>query len=223
MNISRRTTVIVLFLGLFLVLGILVRSFILENVVKPFALVLWAIWRILLSVDQKYYWGLLIFSAMFYLFYRLSREPAVFKQSHQSNFNATLETVSYWRNSILFTSDEIDQANVLKRSLGDMLATLYAAKQPGTASFEIYAALKRRHLPLPEEIYDFLFPSELSGSVGPLKQVLLKIRQTPGKWMRRWTRRDLAEYYRSIDEVITFMETSMEIEHDQGHIETHNN
>lgn len=123
----------------------------------------------------------------------------------------------------MLTSDEIDQDNFLKRSLGDMLAGLYAVKQPGTASFVIHAALKRQQLPLPEQIYGFLFPTERSGPVGFLKQVLLNIRQTPGKWICRWTRRDVAEYHRSIDEVITFMETSMEIRHDQGHIEPRNN
>lgn len=100
MNISRRTIVIVLLLVLIFLLGILARSFILDNVVKPIALVLWVIWRVLQSVDQKYYWILLILSAVFYLLYRLSRETVAINQSRPSGFNATLETVRYWRNSI---------------------------------------------------------------------------------------------------------------------------
>ena len=34
--------------------------------------------------------------------------------------------------------------------------------------------------------------------------------------MRRWTGQETAEHYRMIDEVLSFMETSMEMKNDDG-------
>jgi hypothetical protein len=220
MNKTRRTSLIILLFVLLLILVLLFRSIIMANVVTPLALVVWVAWRTVLSVDQKIYWGMLIFSAFFYVFYRLAVEPAVVDKTRPSGSNATLENVRYWRNSILFTSDEIEQANLLKRSLGEMLARMYGTQQNEAASFEIYDGLKRHQIPLPEHIYNFLFPDESSGSGLSIMKVLQTILDTPRIYIRRWTHRDVVEYYRSIDEVLTFMEAFMEVNYNDGHIHT---
>ncbi len=195
MNKTRRISLIILLLGTLLILVVLFRSIILAEVVTPLALVFWVTWRVVLSVDQKFYWGLLIFSAFFYVFYRLAVEPAVAEKTRPTGSNATLENVRYWRNSILFTCDEIEQANLLNRSLGEILSRMYATKQNEAASFEIYDALKRHQIPLPENVYKLLFPAELSSPRRSIKQYLKTIRETPGRYMRRWTHRDVADYY----------------------------
>jgi len=219
MNTTRRNTLLLVLLGLLLSLGILFRSIILANIVTPLALVFWVAWRIILSVDQKCYWGLLIFAVFFYLFYRLAKEPAGTERTRPTGNNATLENVGYWRNSILFTCDEIDQRNLLKRGLGELLAKSYVMHKPEAASFEIYDALKRHQIQLPENIYNFLFPEEQTGSGRSIRQFLKTIQEIPRKYIRRWTRRDVTDYYRSIDEVLTFIEASME-DNNNGNIHT---
>jgi hypothetical protein len=226
MKISRRTTLIFLLLALLLFLGILFRSFILEDFVKPVALMFWFMWRVLLSVDQNIYWALLILLAFFYTFLRLNRwtnaiEQAVVERTPPADSNTTLENVNYWRTSILFSKDEVAKSNFLKRDLVRMLVMMYASKQPGTANLEIYDALSLHKIPLPEYIYSFLFPAAPSGTRRTLKQIMQTIWQLPGKWMRRWTGRDVAEYYQSIEEVLIFMESSMEIKHDDEKFTPH--
>jgi hypothetical protein len=220
MNKTRRASLIILLFVPLLILVVLFRSIIMANVVTPLALVAWVAWRTILSVDQKIYWGMLIFSAFFYVFHRLAVEPAIVDKARPTVSNATLENVRYWRNSILFTSDEIEQPNLLKRSLGEVLARMYATQQNEAASFEIYDAFKRHQILLPENIYNFLFPDELSGSGRSIKKVLKTILDTPRRYIRRWTRRDVVDYYRSIDDVLTFMEAFMEVNYNDGHIHT---
>ncbi len=223
MKISKRMSLMMLFLGLFALLVIVFPTFILDNFVTPIALVLWLFWRILLSADQNIYWGLLILWAGIYAFARLSRlaqESIAGEQTSPPDTNAALEHVNYWRMSIHLTRDEIEKFNSLKRNLNKILITLYASRQPDIAPFEIHAALKQRRIPLPEPVYAFLFPAEPSGARRSFRQILHTLKQIPGRRVRRWTGQDVAEYYQSIEDVIRFMESALETQHGDEHFDT---
>lgn len=217
-----RISLLALILGLCLFLGILFRAFVVDYLIRPVAVMLWLCWQIVLSVDQKFYWGLLIFLALFYAFRRLSQKPAASVQAPESFFSETLNRVRYWRSSILLTRDEIDAPNILKRDLGQMLVTMHATTQPEASNFEIHNALKQRRIPLPDPIHSFLFPVEPSGSTRSFKRILRTIRQTPREWVRRWTGRDMVDYYKSIEDVLTILESTLEITHDDEHLDSRN-
>ena len=210
----------IIILGLSLLLGILFHAFILDNIVRPVALVLWVFRRILLSVNQKIYWGLLIFAGLVVAFFRLTKSFPDEELPLLPASNATLKEIDSWRTSIWLTGNEIEKFNILKQNLGWTLASLYASNQPGKAQWEIYEAMQQHQIPLPIYIYDFLFPGKPSGGKRSVRQILQIIRRTPGKWARRWSGRDLAEYYRSIEAVLTFMESLKEIKHDDRHFDT---
>ncbi len=94
-----------------------------------------------------------------------------------------------------------------------MLAALYASRQPEAVQYEIYDALKSRQIPLSEPIYAFLFPPEPSRAGRSLKQILADLRDLPRRQIRRWTHQESAEYYRSLEQTLEFMETSLENKH----------
>lgn len=125
-----------------------------------------------------------------------------------------MENLSYWRDAILFTCDEIDRDNILKQNLGKMLASIYTAQQPGIANIDIYSALHRRELILPKNIYAFLFPAEDAKASRSFASRLGALQRSFRNLIRRLSRRDVAEYYQSIDEVLTFMEMTIEDNHD---------
>jgi len=222
MKLSRRITLIVLILGLLFFLVILFRSFILENFVRPVSLMFWMGLRVLQSIDQNVIWGLVLFFAVILLLLRLGSEPATFDRTEPPATNTTLENVKYWRTAIMVTHDEITELNVLKRYLGKMLASAYAVKQPGSANLEIYNALKQRSIPLPEPVYAFLFPDAPPAARRSFRRFLAAIRDFPKKWSRRWSGRDVQEYYETIEEVLAYIETTLEIKHDDAESDSHN-
>jgi hypothetical protein len=216
MPISRRVSLIILLAGLILFLGLLFSRFLLDNVVTPVALVVWVLWRFIRSADQALYWNLLIFSALSYAFIHIVRRtqaPPSFEQTQPSELDVTQEHIKNWWTSIRLTSDATDKFNLLKRNLGEMLAAMYAIKKPEVPPFEIYAAMQRRQIPLPEPIYTFLFPAQPYGAGRSLRKILHAIWQFPIKRVRRWTGQDKVEYHHSIEEVIRFMESTMETKH----------
>ncbi len=64
MTFSRRAALVFLLLGSALLLGFFFRSFLLDNFIRPVALVFLLLLRTVQSVDQQVYWYLLIASAV---------------------------------------------------------------------------------------------------------------------------------------------------------------
>lgn len=225
MKISRRTVLIIAFsLGLFLLVGISFPSFVQDNFITPIALVLWLCLRILRSVDQQVYWIALIFSVVMVALIRLYRWALgmdTLKQTQSLAPNAALEQIRNWRTSIRLTDFKIDRSNTLAHNLATTLADVYASKQLHVTPYEIYSALEQREMPLPEPIYTLLFPAHSSGAKRSIKQLLRSLRDIPRQQIRRWTGREKAEYYQLLDQVLQLMESIMENEHDDKHLDAH--
>lgn len=222
MKIPRRAFVIAVLLALSL-LACLVAPGIREYFVTPLALVLWLFWRLLQSVHQAVWWGLLVFLALWFVaarFFRVTAAPPPPRRT-QSDANATLARIEYWQMSLRLSRPGFQPPGILKNNLGKMLAAMYTSRQSEAVHYQIYDALKAREIPLPENLYAFLFPPEPPGSPHSLARILRAIRAAPGAWARRWSGREEAEFYRSLEEVIGFMESSLEAGYGDEYVRTH--
>jgi len=197
--------------------GMLFWPFILNEIITPISLVFWLLLRIfVLSIDQKYYWAAIIFIVLFFLYRFLPPDRSTVQFGDFQNSNATMRTVGFWHS--LFTLakyDTRDEKN-LKRELARLLLSLYATKQRTSADFGLYEALQKGEIPIPEHIHTFLFLEEPPEARPSFKKLVQSVRNIPRKWIRRWTGQETAEYFRMIDEVLGFMETSLEMKNDNG-------
>lgn len=213
MKLSRRTAWLLILLGVGLFLGLIFRAFILTNVVVPIAALLLLFWRLLLSVHQMVYWGLVIGLAVGLIFYRLIQVAGHLEEPSAPVPDSVLKSVDDWRIWLRLASDEGPSTARLKQELRHKLVAMYAAKQPEVATFVIYEALRSRQLPLPDKVYNLLFGDEMQETELSWRQRLEWLAGKPGKWLRHWTGRDKADYYQAVEEVLTFMESFMEIKH----------
>ena len=191
--------------------------FILNDIIAPTSLVVWVLLRIfVLSIDQKYYWAAIIFITSFFLYRRLLPRDSLEIQSEDlQNPNATMSRIGYWHGMFAVTDYKIQEDKILKKELAYLLLSLYATNQRTTADFRLYDALQSGQIPLPENIHTLLFTEEPKESKRSIKGLLCSIKKNTRKWLRRWTGLEAAEHYRMIDEVLCFMETSMEIKNDE--------
>lgn len=213
MKLSRRAAWLLLLLGMGLFLGLLFRAFLVANVVVPIALLLLMFWRLILSVHQAVYWGLVIGLAVGLAFYRLAQVVGREEEQPTPVPDSVLRIVNYWRLSIRLASDEGPTAASLKRELRYKLVAMYATQQPEAAPFTIYEALQSRQFPLPDTVYSFLFGDEAQKTKLSWRQRLQRLAAKPGKWLHHWTGRDKEEYYQAVEDTLTFMEAFMEIKH----------
>jgi len=217
MNFSRRMIGSMLFIVLMFLFGISFWPFILNEIITPIALTAWLFLRIfVLSIDQRYYWGAIIFVGAVLLFRPLFEDPIPDPPGDPPDANDTVRTIEYWQSRFTQIDPGSDDDMALKRELIHLVASLYASKQRSSPSFIFYEALQRGEIPLPVHIHSFLFPDEPKESTRSFKQLMRSVRETPRKWIRRWTGQETKECYRMIAEILSFMETSLEIENGDG-------
>ncbi len=215
MILSRRLVIFSFFVFAGLLVGILFWPFILNEIIQPISIVVWLLLRILvLSIDQKYYWGVIIFIAAFFIYRFLPQQPSAGETDDSQDSNSTLKAIGYWRNLFTFTDQQLLEEKTLKRELVRLLIAFFATQQHTTANFRLYEALQQGGLPLPEQIHTYLFfeePKETKRSLGKRIQFL---RMAPQKWIQRLTGQETVEHNRMIEEVLSFMETELEIKND---------
>ena len=219
MNTSRRVVLFFLMAAIVLFLGMLFWPFIVNNIIQPTALVVWLLLRILvLSIHQKYFWYALIFVAVILLFRFLPREQPDIQSDAHPETNTAIINIGYWRNLFIFYGQNVRDEKTLKRELTHLVTSLYASKQRTSTHWGVHEALQQGQIPLPENIRTILFPQEPPVSGGPLKTFFQSVRETPRRWIRQWTGQEKADHYRMIDEVLNFLETSLELNHDDRNL-----
>jgi hypothetical protein len=216
MIISKRVVITFLSAVIVLFVGMLFWPFILNNIIKPTALVLWLLLRILvLSIDQKYFWYVVTFVATIFFLRLLSRQQIVVQSdAYHLETNATTKNIGHWRALLTYDSQNIQDENIFKRELLHLLASLYVSKKHALNNFDIYHGLQQGDIPLPEHIHTYLFSQEPRDTGGPIIRFIQSIQKTPRKWIRRWTGQEEAEHYQRIANILSFMEASMEIKND---------
>lgn len=219
MNNPERLIIMGFWLLLILLVGLLFWPFILHDIITPISLVVWILLRIfVLSIAQKYYWGIIIFITAFFLYYRLLPPPPPMLQAGDAqNSNETLRTIGYWRSLFALTDQDIQVGRTPKGELARLVISLDPTNQRGTLPYYLlYEALQRGEMPIPDQIHTFLFSAEPQKAGRSWKKRIQLIRHTPRKWIRRWTGQEFAEQCRMIDETLCFIETSLELKYDDG-------
>jgi hypothetical protein len=221
-KLSRVLVVGGFFLLVILFVGLLFWPFILNEIITPTSLAVWVLLRIfVLSVDQEYYWAAIILIISIFLYLRLlpPSHPTIEAEDSQ-HLNETMRTLDYWHSMFNLIDQRVQDDEMLKKELARLLLSLYATKQHTLADFRLYDALQRGKIPLPEQIHVFLFPEEPQPAgrslIANIRRLVQSIRNTPRKWIRRWTGQETAERYRMIEETLCFLETSLEMKNDDG-------
>ncbi len=209
---NNRLISFIFILGLLVFLGLIFSSWAIPNIIMPAALTVWIFIRIfILSLDQQYYWWLLIFLAVLWIFYRLLRQREPIEPEEYVSHNEALSNLKNWQNILIYSKKESNRfslsSSILKQKLTALLTSYYAARQPGPNDSEIYKALESGQLPLPKALYNFLYLPE------PAKThwwSIHSLSQACRHWYRQLTGKNAADFDKMIDELIRFLENTPE-------------
>jgi hypothetical protein len=216
-NLSRRMVLLIFLALVILLVGMLFWPFILNTIINPISLVIWLLLRIfVLSLDQQFYWGLIIFSALVFIFRLLPSGQPANSPEDSENTNAALQSIAAWNSIFISIGSTNWREKTLKRELVHLLLSLYANKKHTSADFELYEDLKNGKLPIPEHIHNFLFPEKPPKPGSSLRKWFHAVRNIFRDRINRWSGKETAQHYRMIDEILEFMETSLEMKNDDG-------
>lgn len=217
MKNSRRYLPALIILGMLLLVGILFEPFVMAKILVPLAAAIWLLLRIfVLSVDQVYYWvglsGLGFMFVVFRVIHHLIYRPEPLEMHSSPDPSLALMNAEAWRNRIELAAGGSAQQALLKRELAWVLVSMYTFRRSGSAYLEVYEPLRLRKIPLPEKVWSFIFGQEPPGRKAGFAPA---IRQAVGALLLKWSGRETAEYYTAIEDVLSFMEKSLEMNDDQ--------
>lgn len=226
MNQPRRALLLIA-AGLFFFLSLVFWRELFDYMILPTATVVWVLLRMFVfSIDQESYWALLLLLIALAGAWQLIRwllprmagpeiEPPLVS-------NPALDRVVFWEDVLRSEIAETGVIGTPKSELMKLLTSMYCSQQQGAANYRIEEALRERQIPLPVSLYTFLFARGATAPrrtfsqdpIGFFKQVFRSIRLAPAKLMRRRSGRDAATFRRAVDELLTLMETTLEMKDD---------
>ena len=199
---------------LFLLTSLVVvfRSFLMTNVIEPVALLFWAVWRIVSSVDQNIYWVVLIFFCI-YLIIRLIPSKTDNLPNSADDFTfKSLDRVESWQTLIRDAALGKNESEILQDRLKELYWTVSAeAEWSDSHVSNENKTLSQTSLPLAVQRY--LYPS--SGKQGMFSKMGQNISYLVPRPLRRWARINIYKDYALVDEILGLMETELEINHEK--------
>ena len=193
-------------LSLFLGLVIYFQSLLITNIIEPTAVLFWASWRIIASVHQNYYWTILILisSTLLIRFLPFRKKASGLAYSEEQS---TTNRVADWLRLMQDASDGTGETDYLRASLERLLRSIYQVDR--SRSMEVDEAVMPEAALLPEAVHRFLFPEKKKHNFR------LQILWFVPKWFRKWTNRVFQNGNSPIEATLAWMESVMEINHDQ--------
>lgn len=188
---------------------------VMSEFIQPVSLVIWLVLRtFVLSIDQQYYWWGLIFVVVIFLFRLVPRTPPAEEHAEVNAFNETLRDIAHWRTMYVPDENSRFHDQFLEREYVHLLVTMYAARLHVESDYHLHEQLHEGTIPLPENIHGYLFPDFAIPERRTIKTVLRSIWNAPVRWRNQSSGRIKAENDRKIEEILTFFESTLEIDND---------
>lgn len=211
MNVSKRLILILVLLAVLLSAGIVFRVFLMNSVIMPASLVLWAVIRVFLSIPQEAYWVGLVFTAFVLGLRLLPIRSETLKRPAAADSRLPVRRFEYWQKIIKESSLSSENRIVLENNLRDLLVNVIAQEEHVSPN-SLREDIEKRRLDIPEEIYDVL-------------EGLNTGRQTRKSWMQQFfrklsfnylnTRINQSSNLESAEKLLRYLENYAEIDHDR--------
>jgi hypothetical protein len=182
------------------------RTFFVTNIIQPIALMCWAIWRIIISVDQSVYWIVLIVVCSIPVLRLIPRDNAHRPKAAYDYKYQTRNRVEYWKTLITDATLGKEDAENLRESLKKLLGSVIPHIE-GADPTDLEEATEIEKVPLSPRARRFLLSSNESK--------YLSIISVSPRWLRKWVAKFTARDSTALNEILEWMETEMEISHDK--------
>lgn len=199
-------------LGSIVSLAVVFRSFFMTNLVEPVAYLLWAVWGIVCSVNQNFYWMMLIIVCLLLMIRLIPPDTSNTPSRAYTYKHSWPNPVEYWQTLIQDGTLGRNEAEHLRDGLKKLLEAVIAQveRSDPQSSDEIPVIGK---VPLSAAAQRFLFSSKgQSGMYSESRR--FGILYFAPKWIRIWAGKFIRQDMTLIDEILERMETEMEISHD---------
>lgn len=211
MNSIRRWITLSLALAALIAGGVIFRAFLLQNVIMPASLVIWAIVRVFRSIPQEAYWVGLVFIAFVLGLRLLPMSSAAIKVKEEIDTRQPARRYEYWCKIIDDSSRSRENKSILKDNLCELLIGVIAQEEDRLPN-AVRDDLIHKRLELPPEIYAYLDSSETGKDRHYFKQWFAQLTSIGGS-----IQKNVTSGGQSMADLLTYLETYVEIDNDSDH------
>lgn len=213
MNQATKVAVSFLLIGLCLGITLVFPAFLVTGVLQPVAVSLWLAWRMVTSVDQSTYWALLILICCVWLVRVLPPGSRKHAAPASADVQEPITSISHWQ-ALLRSAQHTDAGEAaLRENLQELLEEVVGDGEHAGATGLQRLLLSNRAEPS-AAVREYLFPSSPRSRWLSLDYVHhLGARFV--RWLRRASGMPAGPDTTTIDELLGWMETLLEIKHDQ--------
>jgi hypothetical protein len=180
-----------------------------DYVIEPIALLFWAIWRIISSVDQIIYWIVLIVFCAFLIIRLIPSEKDNSSNLAYSQMYKPPNRVEYWQTLIDESMLGKNKSEYLRNRMKELVITILSqVEQPAaTEADEIFATGIPSLSPAARQ---YLFPPDAKDGKSGKKNQKNNVVFVP-KWLRKWQRKFTHQNNVVLDEILNWIETELEL------------
>ena len=198
------TSLLILFLSAGLIFGL--RSYLLDYIIRPIALLGWGVWRMMISVDQQIYWIFLIVICA-----SLVLRLIFHKKPHSGNLQyryayRSLGKLDHWQVRMKDGVSNRQGQEQLRSSLRELAITLMIQGEKSDQS-NPEERIAQRIDTLPQMVREYLFPPDQENGV------FSRNRQKQS-WYRKLRLKKRPQNDPVIDTTLQWMEAELEINHE---------
>lgn len=189
------------------------RSFFMANIIEPIAVLCWAVWRIISSVNQNIYWMILIVICSILVIRLIPSGKAKLSNPAYYYRYMSPNRVEYWQKLIEESILGKEEGERFRVNLENLLMSV-TAKSGRVTSTDSGDVTAKGQMQLSLRATRFLLPPKESNGAFSLNHHL-DIRSFIPKRLRRWAGRFVPQDTTEIAEILDYMETEMEMSHDR--------
>lgn len=187
------------------------RSFIMANIIEPIAVLCWALWRIIASVNQSIYWLLLIVICLVLVFRLVPVENDNRPNPTYTYRYKSPNRVQYWQTLIHESILGREEGERLRVNLENLFTSVNAKSgRSGSKDSDEVMAKGQRQLSL--RATRLLFPQKRSAGTF-FQDHRLDIRSFIPKRLQMYAGKFVPQDTTAIAEILEYMETEMEMSH----------
>jgi hypothetical protein len=194
---------------LFVSFIVIFRAFIFTNIVRPVALLFWALWRIVSSVNQNIYWVALIVLCLILILRILPFDQDISSRSIYNDRARSPARVEHWQTLIKAAVPGNDKSRLLRDSLRNLLISVISQDEQFNP-IDLEKIIATGEAPISLAAQQYILPTGNRDRKFSIKQKMATLLLTP-IWLRKWIGKFIHQDYTSIDETLRWMETELEI------------
>jgi hypothetical protein len=181
------------------------RSFFMANIIEPIAVLFWAFWRIIASVNQSIYWSILILICLILVLRLIPIENDNLPNPVYNYRYKPSSRVKYWQTLIDESILGKEEGKRLRVNLENLFksANAESGRTDSKDSDEANANGQRQ---LSLRAKRFLFPQKRTDGAFDIKSLI-------PKRFQRWSGKFVPQDTTAITEILEYMETEMEMSH----------